>query len=190
MAEITRTSVTQTTVYAIRCAILAVFVEGFRQRNPGAVVNAVLSLAVTYLPGVVERLFGVEFHPWQRIYAGIAMFAHAVGMLGPYDDTWWWDHLTHTLSATLIGGVAHTIARRRGRDPRSRVLAVTVGVGGLWELAEYAIHVVCDRLGFEPILVHYSQRDSLFDLLFDLLGALVVITFGDRLLSNLTRRAD
>ena len=40
------------------------------------------------------------------------------------------------------------------------------------------------------MLIPYSKNDTLLDLCFDLLGALLVIAFGDRLLRNFTRRTD
>ena len=175
---------------ASRYAILGVFVAGLRRGNPGAVVNAVVSFVATYLPRLVEWRYGVEFRPWQRLYLNAGMLAHAVGMLGPYEEVWWWDHLTHACSSTLVGGVIHVRARRRGRDPRPRVLAGVLGVGTLWELVEYAIHGVSRRLGLEPLLVPYGRRDTLHDLLFDLLGALLVLALADRLLPNLARGDD
>lgn len=181
-------SAARTVERGIRHAIVGVFVAGIRKRNPGAIVNAVVTLAVTYLPGLVERRYGVEFRPWQRLYAGVAMLAHAVGMLGPYDREGWWDHVTHTMSASILGGVAHAAARRRGRDPRPRVLGLVVVGGVVWELLEYAIHAVSRRLGIEPLLVPYSRYDTALDLVFNLVGALLVLAFGDRLLGNLTER--
>ncbi|WP_313692157.1 hypothetical protein [Halorarum halobium] len=169
----------------IRGGILLVFLLGVRRGNPNTAINAVGSLAGSYLPALVEGECGVELRPWQRAYVETAMLTHAVGMAGPYDDVWWWDHLTHTHSATVLGGIVHAVASRRGREPGPRVLAV-VFVGGLvWELAEYAIHLVADRLGLEPLLVFYGRRDTLLDVCFNLLGALLVIAFGDRLLGNL-----
>ncbi len=113
------------------------------------------------------------------------MVTHAVGMLGSYDSIGWWDHLTHTLSASILGGFAFTAAKRRGRNPRPRVLGAVVIGGLLWELIEYVIHAVADRLGIEPILVVYSTRDTVLDLLFNLVGALLVLVFGEHLLGNL-----
>jgi hypothetical protein len=171
---------------AIRWAIVAVFGAGVRRRNPGAVANAVATLGVTLLPDLLERQCGVAFRPWQRVYAGVAMLAHAVGMLGPYDGVGWWDHVTHTMSATLLGGIVHVAARRRGRDPESAVIGA-VAVGGVcWEVLEYAIRAVCKRLGIEPLLIPYSARDTALDLAFNLAGALLVVAFGDRLLGNFT----
>ena len=174
----------------IRCGILAVLVVGLRRRDPGATVNAVLAFAATYLPGALEHRYDVEFRPWQRMYAESAMLTHAVGMLGPYDDTWWWDHLTHTHSATLLGGIVHTVARRRGVDPRPRVFGAIAGVGVIWETVEYVSHAVADRLGVEPVLVMYGEKDTLLDIGFNLLGAFLVTAFGDSLLQNFTGRDD
>ena len=112
------------------------------------------------------------------------MLTHAVGMLGPYEDTWWWDHLTHTHSATLLGGLIHATARRHDRDPRPRVLAVVGCFGILWEFMEYVIRVGATRLGLEPVLITYGEMDTLLDLFFDFFGAVLTLMFGDRLLGN------
>jgi xanthosine utilization system XapX-like protein len=153
-------------------------------------VNAVFAFAATYVPDVLEWHYDVEFRPWQRLYAAVAMLAHAVGMLGPYDDTWWWDHVTHTLSSTLLSGVVHAVAHRRGKNPRPRVLAAIAVVGVVWELLEYVIHAVSERIGIDPLLVSYSRRDTLLDLVFNLVGAALVLAFGDRLLGNFIRDAE
>ncbi|WP_254546966.1 hypothetical protein [Halomarina pelagica] len=190
VTETAPTSVAREAERGIRYGIVAVFLVGLRRRNAGAVVNAALALAFTYLPDVLEREYDVEFRPWQRVYAEIATLTHAVGMLGPYDDVWWWDHLTHAHSATLLAGIVHAAARRRGREPRPRVVAVVVCVGLLWELMEYAVHAAADRLGLEPFLVSYGRTDTVLDLIFDLLGASLVLAFGDRILDNLTGGRD
>lgn len=190
MRDLTWDSTARVAEFAVRNLLLGVLVEGLRRRSPGAVVNAVLALAGTYLPALVERRYAVTFRPWQRVYTAIAMLTHAAGMLGPYEDVWWWDHLTHTHSATLLGGVVHASARDRGRDPRAPILVVTACVGLLWELMEHAIHAAARRLDLEPVLIPYGERDTLLDLCFDLLGALLVCVFGDRLLGNFTRKDD
>jgi hypothetical protein len=190
MTGITWPSVARTVERSVRYAIVGVFGVGLRRRNWGAVVNAVLALVATSLPDALERQYGVEFRPWQRLYASVSMLTHAVGMLGPYDEEGWWDHVTHTLSATLFGGFVYAAAHRRDRYPRLRVLAA-IGCGGVvWELLEYAIHAISDRLGVESVLVPYSARDTALDLVFNFLGALLVLAFGDRFLRNFTHRGD
>jgi hypothetical protein len=190
MTQITQTSVIQTAQRGIKGAIIAVIMAGVRRRNSGAVVNGALSFAAAYLPRFIEHRYNVAFRPWQRMYTATAMLTHAAGMLGLYDDTWWWDHLTHVLSASLLGGFVHVAAFRRGRDPNSRVLAAIVGGGVLWELMEYTIHGVTERLGLQPVLIPYSARDTLLDLVFDLVGALLVLVFGNRFLRNFIPNLD
>jgi len=184
---ITPNTVARAAERAVRWAIAAAFAVGVRRRDPGAVANAALAFPFTFVPDRLERRYGVEFRPWQRVYAGTALLAHVVGMLGPYDDVGWWDHVTHTMSATLLGGIVHVAARRRGRDPERRVVAAVACAGVVWEGLEYAIRAVSRRLGVEPLLIPYSARDTVLDLVFNLVGALLVAAFGDRLLGNFTR---
>jgi hypothetical protein len=180
----TSESVATTVERCVRAALVVVSLVGLRRRDPGAVVNGVLALAGTFFPDVVERRYAVTLRPWQRVYVETAMLTHAVGMLGPYDDVPWWDHLTHTHSATVVGGVVHAVARHRNRDPLAHVLPGVFGLGVLWEVLEYVAHGLSRRVGIEPVLVSYSRTDTLLDLLFDLLGAVVVVALGDRLLHN------
>ncbi|WP_226483316.1 hypothetical protein [Natrinema amylolyticum] len=182
-----RPSVVRKGERGVRYGILAVLAIGVRRRDPSAVANAILGLIGTFLPLVSERRYDVEFRPWQRVYLETAMLTHAVGMLGPYDDVWWWDHLTHTHSATILGGFTFVAVRRRGRDPRPLVIAVVVCAGILWELVEYTIHATADRIGLEPVLVTYGKTDTLFDLVFNLVGAAIVLLLGDHALHNFAR---
>jgi hypothetical protein len=163
----------------LRLAIVAVLIEGLRRRDPAAVVNAAASLIGTYLPSVLERHTDVAIRPWHRGYVSGAMVTHAVGMLGPYDDVRWWDHLTHTLTATILGQTVHVVARERGSDPRPRVLGAVVGLGILWEVLEYVVHAGSRRVGLDPVLVQYSATDTALDLVFNLVGAGLVVLFGD-----------
>jgi hypothetical protein len=179
-------SITRAGEDGIRAAIVAVFVLGVRRRDPGAAVNAVFCLCGTFLPHVVERRYDRSLRPWQRLYAETAMLTHAVGMLGPYDEVWWWDHLTHLHSATVFGSVLYVFARRRGRDPLPDVFVGVVAGGALWEAVEGVTHGLSRRVGLEPVLVSYGRVDTLLDLGFDLLGAALVCVLGDRLLGNLT----
>lgn len=168
----------------IRYVLLAVFVVGLRRRDPGAVANAIVAAIGTYIPDLAERVYDIELRLWQRLYVRSGMVTHAVGMLAPYDDIWWWDHLTHTHSSSILGGAVFAISRYRGRDPRPRVVATVVCLGLLWEIVEYAVHAAGNRLGIEPVLVSYGPKDTVLDLVFDLIGALLVLVFGDRLLGE------
>lgn len=183
----------------LRCAILGSLLAGMRRGDPSVVVNAVVSFLFTMLPSGLEAAYDVRFHPWQRLWVSAAGVVHTVGMLGPYDRIWWWDHLAHTLSGVVVAAASDVVFQaERGADGQmglplesrvAHITSITLGVGLLWEGLEYVIHRVAARFGFEPLLVHYGRLDAVGDLLFDLLGAAVVIRYGERTLSNLVETA-
>lgn len=177
-----------------RLGILALLLLGVRRRNASLVVNGTVSLAATAVPPALERRYGVVLRPWQRRWISTSMLLHVVGMLGAYERVGWWDHLTHTLSGSIVAGVSYVIARttadRGGRlsvhptHTRAFVVGCTLGFGLLWECLEYLIHAARDRFGIAPVLVHYGSLDTALDLVFDAIGAALVVAFGPRLLEN------
>lgn len=187
-------SVQQYANRVLQTAIVTALLAGVRRRDPSVIVNSVVSFVFAVLPRYVEDRYGVRFRPWQRLWVSTAALLHALGMLGPYDRIWWWDHLTHTLSGVVVAGAVDVVLRAEAQEdngsavsPGRRstvILAVTLGVGVLWEGLEYVVHAVADRLGFEPLLVKYGGLDTRRDLIFDLVGAGLVILFGRRTLSN------
>lgn len=177
----------------LQLGILTTLRAGVERRDPSVIVNAVLSVAFAVAPDYVERRFGVRFRPWHRLWISAAGVIHSVGMLGPYDRIWWWDRVAHTMSGAVVAGGADVLFQAIGGDAerpaasRSRaafVLGVTLGLGVVWEVVEYTIHVVGRRVGFEPLLVNYGPLDTAGDLVCDILGAGLVIAFGRRTLST------
>lgn len=158
------------------------------------VVNGAISFAATAVPPALERRYDVSLRPWQRRWISTAMLLHVVGMLGAYERIGWWDHVTHTLSGSIVAGISYVIARTA--DERDRRLSVpprytaefvfgcTLGFGLLWELLEYSIHAAKERFGIAPVLIHYGRLDTALDLVFDALGAVLVISFGPCHLEN------
>ena len=103
-------------------------------------------------------------------------------MLGRYDSVWWWDHLTHTLSAALAAALLYAglLVVAPAIAVAGTVLTIVV-LGVLWEAGELFAREVADRYDIEPVLVHYGWRDTALDLLFDVVGAGVVVALDVRL---------
>jgi hypothetical protein len=180
-----------------RGGLVAVLLAGAFTRNVGVIVNASGALAVSYLPAVVARDLDVPLPPWVATYVAVAVLLHGVGMLALYDAVWWWDHLTHVLSASVVAGVASiTVQAFAEHDPRvyvpqpylgAYVVATAIAVGVGWEVAEEAMRVLALELGYDPVLVVYSLGDSILDLVFDAVGGLVVAIFGHGSLDGAVR---
>ena len=167
----------------LQVAIGAILVVGLLARNLSVVVNAVLALVLTFVPAMLERDYRLQLDAGVTLWLALALFLHMLGMLGFYDEFWWFDHVTHTLSAALVaaGGYVVTRAVDEWTDDLylpSRfmfvfVLLFTLGLGVFWEVLEFAARIGAELLGFEPVLIQYGLEDSLLDLLFDTLGAVI-----------------
>jgi hypothetical protein len=169
----------------LQAGLVVTAVEGARRRDVAAAVNGLVSLCAALLPAAVAAAGSVDFGPILPLWVAFAGLLHSVGMLGPYDSTWWWDHVTHTVSAALVAALVYagvvTVARAGGvgLGPGAAgavTVALVFAVGVFWELVELAARRAGERFGVEPVLVHYGPRDTAFDLVFDLVGALAVVT--------------
>ncbi len=167
-----------------------ILATGLRRGNMPAVVNAAVCLALTLVPIALEfvhvrRLGDVAgLYPVLPAAIGLVCLFHAYGMLGPYDDIWWWDHLTHLIAAGILAALVSSTLPVLGLDGPLVGALIVIGITGLagifWELIELFARAVGRTVELEPVLVHYGWWDTALDLGFDLLGALLVVVFGLR----------
>ncbi len=174
---------------AFQCATLVCVAVAIRRRDVAAVVNAGGAFALAALPVLADAaLRGVAVGPVLPAWLAGAGFLHSLGMLGLYESTSWWDHLTHTVSAALVAALLYAglpvwfpgvgDAARPSVVVAAATVAWTFVVGVCWELIEVAAREVGARYDVEPVLVYYGRRDTAIDLAFDVVGALLVV-LGD-----------
>jgi len=173
---------------------------GLVNHNVSVVVNGALALGVTFLPAMLRRDFSIPLNPALTLWITTAVLLHAVGMLGLYDSVWWWDHLTHTMSAALVAGVGYTTVRALDVHldslhfpPRFMfvfVLVFTLSFGVVWEVLEFGVRVLATLFHFKPVLVQYSLGDTVEDLVFDLVGGTLVALFGTQLLGGVVEAVE
>ncbi|MFW5896129.1 MAG: hypothetical protein ACOCUA_01960 [archaeon] len=174
----------------------------------GIVINAGIGVAVTQLVPLLERDYGVPMDPALTLWITLAVFLHGLGtiplpaewvsLLGPvpagqervtlYSSGGVWDHLTHTFSASVVAaaGYATTRALHEHSDaihipPRFMfvfVIQFVIAFGVLWEVLEFAIGGVSAALGSGSVLTQYGIEDTMMDLVFDVIGAIVVGIWG------------
>lgn len=172
-------------------AVIAIFVAyGLFASDLVLVVNGVLGLAMTGVPDALDRVFGIVFNKIVVLWIAVAVLLHTLGMAGPYETIWWWDHLTHTLSAALLASFGYAIAR--ALDDHSPAISLppdflflyvilfTLAAGVLWEVLEFMGRMLAQSVGQQPLLIQYGLRDTILDLLFDGVGALIVGLVGQR----------
>jgi FlaA1/EpsC-like NDP-sugar epimerase len=179
----------------MRMSVAIILGYGIATRNLSVIINAVVALAVTYLPALLERDWDVRLSPELTFVVTLAVSLHTLGMVGLYEEVWWYDHLTHTLSAMLVAAVGY--AATRAIDLHSEevsfpprflslfLLLFTLALGVFWEVLEFAARQATATLGIEAVLVQYGLEDTILDLVFDTVGAIIVALFGTERLTDL-----
>ncbi|MFC7045949.1 hypothetical protein ACFQH6_11475 [Halobacteriaceae archaeon GCM10025711] len=183
-------------VRALQLMMFGILSIGLWLGNLGVVVNAGVGLLVTFLPSVLQRNYRFTMDVGIVLWISVAMFLHALGtlplpgidFLTPYKAVWWWDHLTHALSSSLVAGVAyaatralqvHTDAIRM--PPKfmfAYLLMFVMAFGVVWELVEFYIGVVSGLLGIPGVLTQYGLDDTVLDLFYNTMGGLAVAILG------------
>jgi len=168
---------------------------GLERGNPGIVVNAAIGLGVTYLPAVLERDYHIPMDSALTLWITVAVFLHAFGTAGLpgsttnlYRSIWWWDHLTHTLSSTIVAAAGYATARAfelhsDGVSLPDRfmfvfILLFVLAFGVFWEVIEFGVTIAASLSGTQAVLVQYGLGDTMLDLLFDTLGGVIVAIWG------------
>ncbi len=180
-------------------ASMLVFIGiGIEQGSTGVLVNGVVALLVTFLPATLEREYDLPMDAGLTLWITTAVFLHALGVVGVPGLTGnlyaegspipFWDHVTHALSASVVAAVGYTVAR--GIDEHTEavylpprfmfvfILTFVAAFGVFWEVIEFGVSEVAALLGGETVLTQYGLEDTIFDLIFDLVGAVIVAVWG------------
>jgi hypothetical protein len=183
-------------------ALVGMFFVGLERGHTGILVNTAVALAVTQLVPVLERDVGIPMDPALTLWITAAVFLHSLGTVGIpgtdldsfYRQVWWWDHMTHALSASVVAAAGYATARAvdlHSRDvvlpPRFMfvfILLLTIAFGVFWEVVEFSIAEVAALTGSTSVLTQYGLEDTLLDLVFNTIGAAVVATWGTAYLSG------
>ena len=185
----------------LQVAMVGLFAVGLVTKNAGVVVNAAVAFGVSLLPATLERDYDIPLNAGLTLWITTAVFLHAFGAVvvpvagvNVYSFVPWWDHLTHTLSSSIVAAVGYTTAR--AFDEHSKmvrlppqftfafILVVTLAFGVFWEVIEFAIGEIAALTG-GTVLTQYGLRDTMLDLVFDTLGAVVVAVWGTAHLTDI-----
>jgi uncharacterized membrane protein YjdF len=181
--------------YAMEIWLIGLVFIGLYELNVGIFVNSVIGLAVTQLVPVLERDYGIPMDPALTLWITSAVFLHALGTVGLpgsqysfYQSVWWWDHLTHTLSASIVAAAGYATARAVDQHSQSVrlpprfmfvfILLFVIAFGVLWEVLEFTVAALASALGAQAPLTQYGLEDTMSDLLFDVFGAIIVALWG------------
>ena len=185
----------------LQVAMVGLFAVGLVTKNAGVVVNAAAAFGVSLLPATLERDYNIPLNAGLTLWITTAVFLHALGAVvvpvagvNVYSFVPGWDHLTHTLSSSIVAAAGYTTARAFDEHsemvrlpPRftfAFILVVTLAFGVFWEVIEFAIGEIAALTGDGAVLTQYGLRDTMLDLVFDTVGAVVVAVWGTAYLTD------
>jgi AcrR family transcriptional regulator len=167
---------------------------GIAAGQPKAITNGGIALLITFIPAVLKRNYDLPLDPWLALWITTAVFLHTLGSAGLYRRIGWWDNLTHALSASLVAAVGYTTARAIDLHsdeihvPRRfffvYIFVVVLAFGVIWELFEFGLDVAAAATGLTMPLAQHGLDDTVRDLMFNSLGALLVAVFGQAHLAD------
>jgi len=167
----------------MQAAMVGVAVAGIVTHNLTWVPAALFSLFVSVIPGLVRRDLGIVLPIELNFWIVLALFLHVVGgFSGFYDHVPGWDHVTHLISASLIGalGFVAVVTLDKYVDSISLprpflaffIVMFSMAFGVLWEFMEFAN----DQLAGTHL--QYNLDDTMIDLMFDGFGGFFVASLG------------
>ncbi|TQQ83104.1 hypothetical protein EGH24_03580 [Halonotius terrestris] len=178
----------------MQVVLLGIVAYGVLFGQPKAITNGSMGLLVTFTPAVLRRNYNLPLDPWLGLWITLAVFLHTLGSAGLYATVGWWDSITHALSATLIAAIGYTFARAVDlhneevqiptRFAFGFILIVVMAFGVVWELFEFGLDILADETGVSMPLAQFGIDDTIKDMLFNTLGAIIVATFGQAHLSG------
>ncbi len=145
------------------------------------VFTSVLGMAIISTPTILKNKYDIKIP--KLLSAFIVLFTFSSLFLGEnhnfYGRFWWWDIFLHSTSAVIFGFIGLAILQMifKAQNINTSYSIVSLfafsfafSIGALWEVVEFLIDI---SLGSHMQLD--SLRDTMTDLIADMLGALVTV---------------
>ncbi len=149
-------------------------------------------ILVTLIPLLLWRRFRVQIPPQFHLLAIAFIFASL--FLGEvrdyYTRYWWWDTALHTISGLILGIIGFLLVHILNEIDNIGVhmkpgfvaffaFMFAVGAGAIWEIFEFTMDSLFGMNMQKPMLDDPSGlTDTMFDLIADTVGAIVMCLFG------------
>ena len=182
----------------MQVALAGVLLYGLVVRDATTITNAGIALAITFLPTLLERDARLPLEPELVFWLTSAVFLHSIGSAWLYNSLGVWDNMTHALSASIVAAAGYAVVRAIDLHtdevylpPKMMagfILLFVLAFGVVWEIMEFAIDTGARWIGAQAVLAQHGVADTISDLVFDLVGAVVTAIWGSVYLRGVSHR--
>lgn len=162
------------------------------------VSNAAIALGITFLPALLERDSRLTLEPGLVFWLTAAVFLHVLGSAGLYALISPWDSLTHTISASIVAAAGYAVVRAIDLHTDeiyfppamlfAFILVFVLAFGVVWELLEFTLDWSAQQLGISAVVAQHGLNDTIVDLVYNVVGAVIAAIWGSFYLTALSHR--
>jgi hypothetical protein len=155
-------------------------------------IPGLFAFFLTLVPYIVERRAHITL-PWEiNFLIALSLYLHVAGHISGYYDTFSpiYDKAAHFVSSitiAILGFVLVFLLEQFSEQRCTRfmivffVIMVTMGLGAIWEIYEFVLDTLFG------IQLQNGLDDTMWDLIFDLAGALIVASMANFYLGKITK---
>ncbi len=170
-------------LWFLRVMLLFAFVGAFYSKRDLVLLVSGISFLITFLPFLFERIFNFKFFYDVELF--VVLFLYGTLFLGDirglYSEFWWWGLMLNLGASIILGFIGLTILsflyKEDLLDASPLIISFfsfcfSFALGSVWELFEFFLD---SFLGFN---LQIDLRETMFDLVANFFGALIVSVFG------------
>ncbi|AXR82615.1 hypothetical protein [Natrarchaeobaculum sulfurireducens] len=180
----------------MQALLVAILLWGLSVHDLPTIANAVVALTITFIPAILEREYDLPMDAGLVLWITAAVFLHALGSAGLYDAIDPWDHLTHALSASVVAAAGYAFFRAihlhtddvyvPPKVMSAFILIFVLAAGVIWEILEFMIDQSAVAFGLDAVFAQHGIDDTMIDLVFNLVGAVIVTLWGTAYLTDVS----
>ena len=168
---------------SVRIILVLTFFVGLFNDRDLVLAMSVLGFFVTFVPNILKKFLRVEVPVLSEVI--IIMFVYGllflVDIRGFFADLWWWGGLLNFIAALALGlvglSIMHVFYKEKIEGTSAFMIAFfafcfAIAIGALWEMFEFFLDF---SFGF---ILQKSATDTMNDLVFNAIGALVISVMG------------
>jgi hypothetical protein len=180
----------------LQACLVILLILGVLSRDLHILLRAFLALIITFVPAFMRQRYNLHLDPSLALWITIAVFLDALGTFWLYDNLARWDNLTHAVSSSTIAAAGYVIVRAIDiYDPEIHmppgmmfvfIPLFILSTGVIWEILEFITDELALMLEIGAFLAQHGIHDTMGDMLFNLIGAIVVAFWGTVYLNSLS----
>lgn len=172
--------------YALKASLIIAVIGAIITKHYETLIFALLTLFLTFVPAMFEKnykiILPIEFDLLITIFIYASLFLGEVHSY--YTLFWWWDIILHISSGIIFGIIGFMLVYILNQEQKVKIqlsagfialfsFTFALSIGAIWEIFEFGVDQI-----FGANMQKSGLIDTMWDLIVDSLGAILISTLG------------